>query len=485
MRLPTFAPETRDMMRNILFRSARVAETILLLLMTAAACTRFDIPEKETATEEGPRQVRFSVSGDDFLHSRSVLSPSVENRITSVSLLFYRNGKLETTTSFPEASGEVIFMDNVERTVYALVNMDPAGEMAVPNLEENLEKLTWRLTSYGDMERDGLPMAGAAAFRPSDKTCTITVRRLVSRFDFSLSEEYMSFFGASERLADEYWDPSVLFKNMTYTLKNINGALRPFGESVAGPGDLLDDSEFDLTPDGNAVLYVPENLQGDLLDTWDPSKKTLEALQDRYGAGQVPGASYVEVSFFHDPSVYGVGGDLTYRFFLGENNTNNFSVGRNRLYKVFFGPEYDTVMGCHDMSKWTWKVESKNWGDSRYLYMANDYYNVEQGGTVEIPVVYGYEGVHHPEYGDTCDPYATYCDWRAYVRLDYQSDDALVPCYAYDGFSSVSYDPTGGRLRISASRSAPVGTSLRLVLKTWDGRHEDSATLYIVPHGYM
>ena len=326
MRLPTFAPETRDMMRNILFRSARVAETILLLLMTAAACTRVDIPEKETATEEGPRQVRFSVSGDDFLHSRSVLSPSVENRITSVSLLFYRNGKLETTTSFPEASGEVIFMDNVERTVYALVNMDPPGEMAVPNLEENLEKLTWRLTSYGDMERNGLPMAGAATFRPSDKTCTITVRRLVSRFDFSLSEEYMSFFRASERLADEYWDPSFLFKDMTYTLKNINGALRPFGESVAGPGDLLDDSEFDLTPDGNAVLYVPENLQGDLLDIRDPSKKTLEALQDRYGAGQVPGASYVEVSFLHDPSVYGVGGDLTYRFFLGENNTNNFII---------------------------------------------------------------------------------------------------------------------------------------------------------------
>lgn len=453
-------------MRGVIVRT-------LPLLLTLAACARL-----EPVAEDGDRPVRFVISGAGAPDSRSVLSASAEDRITSVTLLFYKNEVLEKVVSFAGPSGTVTFSDDEKRSVFALVNMASVKETDIPLRMDDLKNLTWRLTSYAAMERDGLPMADSISFRPSDRECGISVKRLVSRFSFSLSDEYRSFGGG----ADEYDsdpDPADLFKDMTYTLKNINGTLRPFGASVAGPGDLLADREFELTRDGTAILYVPENLQGDLLNVSDPSEKTMDALKKRYGAGNEPCATYVEVTLQHDPAEFGIGGKLTYRFFLGENNTTNFSVGRNLDYKVRFGPVYDTVLHCFDTKAWTWKIESNDWSDTRYLYTDNGMYLVQQGGEVSIVVVYGYGGVHHPEKGD--DPWSTGCHWRAYVKSHDRYGEELVHYPEYEGFREVSYDPVGGLLRFRLQNSLPVGTLIDVVLMTLDGRHEGKVQIRVEP----
>ena len=433
-------------------------------------------------TDNEPGRVVFSVSGDGFLMSRSVLSASVEDKVTSVTLAFYKNGLLESVRTFSGASDlSAAFVDDERRTVFALVNMASVRESDLPVRQSDLKNLTWRLTSYSALDRDGLPMADSAEFRPSDGTCTISVRRLVSRFSFSLTNEYRTFFDASERTAERYPDPSYLFKDMTYSLKNINGTLRPFGSSAAEPGDLLSDREFELTSDGTAVLYVPENRQGDLLSVSDPSEKTLESLRERYGKDYAPCASYVEVTLRHDASIYGVGGDLTYRFFLGNDNTRNFSVDRNLHYNVLFGPRYDTVMGCFDEDSWTWKVESGNWHDSRYLTLEQNAYSVRRGGDLEVPVEYGYEGRRHPENGDNGDLSAPGCDWRAYVKTAGQSDASLVHYASYAGFRKVSYDPSSGLLAMSLDNSVSTGSLLEIVLRTRDGRHEARAQVTVLP----
>lgn len=463
-------------MRKMLSLRAWNAVPFLLLLLAVTGCLRTEM--------DGPvREVVFSVAGDGFPDSRSVLTPSVENRVTSVLLLFYKGGLLEKVASFSGSPGlAVTFPDDEPRNVHALVNMASVREEDIPLQESGLDRLSWRLTSYADLERDGLPMAESAGFRPSDGTCLIRVRRLLSRFAFSLTEEYRSFFDVAERVSAHYPDPSYLFKDMTYSLKNINGTLRPFGVSAAGPEDVLEDREFELTTDGTAVLYVPENMQGDLLASPDPADKTMDALRDKYGE-DIPCATFVEVTLRQDPSIFGVGGGLTYRFFLGNDNSGNFSVERNLHYNVLFGPEYDTVMGCFDTDSWTWKVESDDWRDSRFLYMDGKAYSVLRGGSLVIPVNYGYDGKSHPENGDSGDLASVDCDWRAYVKPAGQSDAALVHYSAYGGFGLAMYNRKDGKLTFQMSNAVPAGTRLELVLRTRDGRHEDRALLTVLPDG--
>ena len=467
-------------MKKILSFGVRTAGRVLLLLSMMAACVK-------TPCGDCDREVAFSVTGagvgsaQDDLAARSVLSASAEDRISSVFLLFYKDGKLEKTASFTGASGRVAFSDDGERTVYALVNMSSIGEKDVPPLESGLADLVWRIPSYASMEQDGLPMAESMTFRPSGQRCEIKVRRLVSRFSFSLTDSYRSFFDESEWASEYDSDPSFLLKDMTYTLKNINGALRPFGTSVAEtPSDLLSDREFELTADGTAVLYVPENLLGDLLDIDDPAEKTMDALQKRYGQDKLPCATYVEVTLLLDPSVLGIGGNLTYRFFLGENNTTNFSVGRNMHYKVYFGPEYDTVKGCLDTGSWTWKIESDNWRDSRYLYLDREIYTVSRGGRVVIVVVYGYENTHHPERGDTGDLSSPGCDWRAYVKHVGQEDGALKHCSIHESIRSVESDLVAGTLTFEMENTNISGSEYEIVVRTRDGKLTSHALLHVV-----
>ena len=459
------------MRKNLSFR---IVGWILLLALTACLA--------EEKGMEQPLRVTFAFSGDGLPpDTRSVLSPSVENRITSVLLAVYREGRLDRVRSFGGTDAlSLSFPDAAARTVYAFVNMPGLQETSFPLRESGIGAVVWRLTSYAAMERNGLPMSGSARFAPSDGRCTVEVRRLVSRLSFRLGEEYKTFFAAADRLQPYSQDPSRLLGNLTYSLKNINGTLRPFGVSAAGPDDLLSDREFQLTADGTAVLYVPENAQGDLPAAALPAGKTFSELRDLLGRERMPCASYVETAFRQDPGIYGVGGSLTYRFFLGDGRPENFTVGRNRNYPVRFGPVYGTVMDCYDAGAWNWKVESPDWRDSRYLRLDRDAYRVRRTGTLELGVAYGYEDRDRPENGDTGDLSAVSCDWRAYVKEAGRPDADLVHCAACPAFRKVSYDAARGLLSLQMTASVPAGKRYEFVLRTADRRHEARASLLVL-----
>ena len=397
--------------------------------------------------------------------------------MTSVLLAAYRDGRLEISRTFrsPE-SLSLTFSGAGERVVYALVNMASVREDELPEREDDLSQLTWHIGSYAAMDRDGLPMAGVVRTGPGAGSCPIPVTRLVSRFEFHLLEGYESFFTVLERLSGHSTDPGYLLKNIRYSLRNINGALRPFGTSVAGPSDLLQDEEFQLTEDGTAVLYVPENCQGLLLKNADPARKDLPALLAQYGSGYTVCASYVEVSLTHDPSLYGVGGDLTYRFFLGEDATSDFTIRRNRIYTVGFGPTYDTVMRCYDTGSWPWKVESANWHDSRYLAFGVEQLSVRKGAQAVLPLRYGFEGEDRPAYSG---------DWTLLAKGAGETDASLVPAGAWPAFSSVSFDAGRSEVLLGLSAVAAAGQAVELVARTTDGRHEARARLQILPDGEL
>lgn len=444
----------------------RKAAVLLALALTLVGC-------RHLVDETDLSEVRFTLSSQSWpAGTRSVLRPSAETTLSSILLAAYRDGRLEVSRTFRAGQPlSLFFSGRGSRTVYALVNMASVQEAELPMLEADLPSLSWRIGSYEEMDRDGLPMAGSVVTDVSAGLCPIPVTRLVSRFEFDLLDRYQSFFSATDRLAGHAADPGYLFKNIRYVLRNINGTLRPFGASIAGPRDLIQDQEFALTEDGNAVLYVPENLQGKLLDSNDPTRKDLPALLQRYGPDYTVCASYVEVMLTHDPSLYGVGGDLTYRFFLGENATDDFSVSRNRIYSVGFGPEYNTVMQCFDTGSWPWKVGSDNWRDTRYLAFGTNQVSARKGSTAQLAIRYGFEGVDHPEFAS---------DWTLLARGAGESD--WVSAASHPAFSAVSFDPSRSEVQLALARSY-TGSLVNLAARTTDGRHEAMAQVQLLPDG--
>lgn len=450
------------MWKNRSFRGG-IAGWILMLAMTACLAG-----EKGTA----PVRVEFMLSGDGLPpETKSVLTPSVENRITSCLLAIYKGEQLERTCRFSgNESLSLSFSDDVPRKVYAFVNMD-IRVASLPKREAAMDTVTWRLTSYSALEQHGLPMAGSKKFRPSDGNCQIVVERLMSRLFFQLENEYKTFFGAADRLEPYDGDPSYLLEDLTYSLKNINGALRPFGTSAAGPGDLLRDREFQLTKDGTAVLYVPENCQGDL-----PAETELTDS----GRERMSYATYVETTFRQDPGIYGVGGGLTYRFFLGDGRRENYTVGRNLDYAVRFGPVYGTVMDCYEAGTWNWNVESSDWRDSRYLRLDRNVYRVRRNGTIEMTVEYGFEDRSRPENGDNGNLSTLSCDWRAYVKEAGRPDADLVHYTAFPDFRLAGYDAARGRILLQLQASVPAGKRYEFIVRTADRRHEARAFLQVL-----
>lgn len=443
---------------------------LLLLLsgwMAATGCRKSEVEETGS--------VVFTLQAEPFpAVTKSVLSAAAETKITSCLLAVYRDGRLEWVRSRSDGGPlEASLPGGGSRKAYAFVNMASLQEKDLPAQETDLPSVSWQIGSYAGMEEDGLPMAGIVESVPDKGTCPVVVTRLVSRFDFHLLDGYKSFFDVSPRVQEHRDDPSWLLQNICYTLRNINGTLHPFGVSVAGPGDLLEDREFDLTLDGNAVLYVPENRQGKLLDNDNPARKDQPALLEKYGGDYQVCASFVEVSLKQDPSRYGVGGDLKYRFFLGEDSVSDFSVGRNRLYEVGFGPEYGTVMQCYDRGVWPWKVGSENWHDSRYLAFDAERYPVRKGRQAAVRVRYGFEGTDHPEVAGA--------DWTLFVR----DGEDLVPAASCRDLASVSIDSATGICSLQPDSGLAGGTQLELVARTRDGRHEARAVLAVLPDGEL
>ena len=438
--------------------------------MAAAGCRRED---------PGTGHVLFTLQPASYpAATKSVLGEAAETRITSVLMAVYRDGQLEISRSFQAGEACSLPLSGAGgRNAYAFVNMPGLTEADLPPSETGLPEVSWRIGSYARMDADGLPMAGCSKGIPSDGTCPVAVSRLVSRFEFHLLDGYRSFFSASPRVREHEDDPSWLLRNICYTLHNINGRLRPFGQSAAGPDDLLDDREFQLTADGRAVLYVPENLQGDLLDNDDPSKKDLPALLQAHGEDYPVCASYVEVTLEQDPARYGVGGNLSYRFFLGEDSVRNFSVGRNRLYSVGFGPDYQTVMRCFDNGTWPWKVGSEDWRDSRFLAFGAARYPVRKGASASVQVRYGFEGEDHPEAAGT--------DWTLYVKYADAPDAALLPASSHPALGRFASGDAAGCYLLEAASSVAAGTQLELVARTFDKRLEARSVLAVLSGGEL
>lgn len=315
----------------------------MLLLLLLTACT---LSQRE--------ELALVILPPERLSTRSE-NPD-ETRISDCNILIYNCfGQLEEQSYIPwremPADGDVTFHST-------LLGAAPYTILAAANLGYQLhpasleEALSYRhYLPYPDAFSQGMPMAVRLdGVRPSGgRPVTLRLERLMARIDLSIDRTALD--------ADvSFQVQSVRVGGCPRSVCLFTGSKAETADDVFPDGYWKDGISADsLNRDaelGRSLplsLYLLENRQGDLLENVETDSGKVFA-EGRYREV----CSYLELrARYRSDSWYSrPGGQLVYRFYLGERR-NNFDVQRNTRYRVTVRPEGD------GLSEDSWRVDKE------------------------------------------------------------------------------------------------------------------------------
>lgn len=336
----------------------------LLLLCSTVSCRSEQ--EVGTAPERERAHAHFTVAIDDIrnvVRTKSVLTDDdIETKLTSLTLAVYSSDgslveKKYVTSGFDDIRYMLDFGETF--TIYAVANMGDlrASFPSAISGETPLADITYSIPSYNSgndcISRRGIPMAGKLVYTVDGREATgegqILLTRLFSKIQVHLACHWPGTF-------------------RTVKIHNLNKTLKPFGVSAALSGnDILGEQEIQILDtearEGDFLFYVPENRQGSL-----PGIATSEEKgHDRDAVTGKDLKTYLE-AVVTGVSADGVNGTMTYRSYLGNNDSSDFNIERNSRY-VWSVDYYPGRMQSND-----WKHENAlSWKEFEYSLSAPSY----------------------------------------------------------------------------------------------------------------
>ena len=352
-----------------------IKAVVLLSLYLLFPCCVLEEGNCGIEEENNEGQISFRVSTGQ---SKSILGAtagdtSIEVKLTDISWAFYNSLGFIEKLGYSSTAATIVesVRKGEEYTLVILANMGDWRNRFPDKLDE-IPDLEYAIPSFESVSDTGIPMSGRfERVSVDNQPGTVYLDRLFAKIYLRIDKS--SLIGSE--------DVSLSFdglKSGSVYVRNCNKVLKPFGESRAsGPEDILaradrmedmgdiDDlmaesglSEGSISSkwgpgpayavDTTLVFYVPENLQGNLLSGSDSWGKTADAI----GASNAAKCSYIEYSLeIAMGAVGGFGGEVKYRFFLGEDAEKNFDVKRNSVYRVHLSMTSDGTL------KDNWKVE--------------------------------------------------------------------------------------------------------------------------------
>ena len=388
-------------------------------------------------------------------------------------------GKLEDVRYVKGESVTMSLTGGEEHHIYCLANMGDIRKSA-PLLESGMEDLSYRINSFSDIAGTGIPMAGMAV---TQGAAAIPLRRLFAKLILTLDRRGLQAGGSTAPLVSG-----------RFSVMQAARRLYPFaagGSRASSSNDLfiweadsqsLDDSAIgDISHE--TVLYVPENIQGAILqENSNPYDKSYSN-QELRNSGKAELCTYLRFNVTKDAAGDGVGGALQYRFYPGSDPTGNFNLEGGKTYRI------SLVLSWNGMFiDGNWKVYRSGWQDSRMLrvssspengYAASISLQIAEGGAAVPFFVYfspqgeafSADSPHHFPAGwnyaiqgrEADDLWADLCrDDDLSVSFEY--DDAFRSCY----LASV---PAGSGL---------AGTTRQVSVFTPERRHSATVTFNIV-----
>ena len=464
----------------------------VLFLMVSCAVEEYGNDFSRTSADEAEVLLSASVSGTEICDVRSILSDEIETRITDVTLASYDADGLLTDTRYYESGFASMPLDvsgNGRSNVYALVNMgDMTGNF--PANEEDVPLMEYRVGSYSEIDQAGFPMSGILTrFSPSSSRGVVDVERLFSKLCVRVLHESLS--GTSSPSAAYVYNMC----NKSMFVRQANRKLLPFspaGSRALYASDIMNSSDYNsdlndrtayegslsqsqLGPgpgyfrDTTIVLYVPENVQGNLLpDNTDPYEKVHENISDISGKSYSGLCTYLEFNARREATL-GYSGSVMYRYYLGADNTSDFSIERNKRYDITLD---FTEEGFFVDS---WKVSrGDDWSDQRILEFVEDPFRIEPGGTERIMVHYKRNA------GTSPDSDNLPAEWT--FVLDETAMKSAGLSWSFDPNTLVE-GTNGGRdfcINVSASGTAKVGRSIPVRIISCDGGLSDESSISII-----
>lgn len=326
--------------------STFAALTLTLLLPSAVSCQREMAPvgmEREVRIEKGESVLSFSLDNTGFDEgTKSVITETgFETNVHNVLILVVgSDGHWKKTYSGSGAGGLKKLTVNadgtVSYTIYALVNM---GDVEIPTVGGELrpDLLVYTLPeAFSGLNGKGIPMCGkydlpASAIVPNGVTSvSVVLRRLLSKVVVSINKSGM-LSGAPDGSALAGGSLRVCQAARVVRPFAAEGGRRAVSASeVYGPAKSdyynFTASDRNAMENNNIVLYIAENRQGNGSGSSQAGKKPA--------AGRESLVTYLEYTADKNGAQDGLSGNMTYRVYLGENETNNFDVVRDHVYEA-------------------------------------------------------------------------------------------------------------------------------------------------------
>ncbi len=293
-------------------------------------------PEVTVPSTDSLSLCTFNISSAD--RTKSNISPD-ENAINDINIYAYRDGKL-VEHAFKANPTTVTFELNKECTYnfYAISNM---GEIEMPVDESQVAgKVNLWIATIDDLE-ECIPMAWkttGVSITGSQKSVNVRLERLAARIGFTLDSSLVNGIRiTSVRLC----------QSASVVRPFESGGSKITSEDESLDGDYATEQDLNDLNSGKTIhFYTLENKQDNLLpQNKDPWQKVPDQLGSKAGL-----CTYIEaIGEFEDGFLFK--GSVIYRFYLGKDNTSDFSVIRNSDMLVTL-----TLTG-EGLTEISWKVE--------------------------------------------------------------------------------------------------------------------------------
>ena len=336
------------------------------LAAAAALCLSSCSERVEPAFPDGGA-VRFSLSDEGYYgpETRTLLTaPDIETKRSSVTLAAYRAGTLYASGYFTSglSAMPLQLVGGETYDIYAFVNMgDLTGRL--PSSASGLSGVSYAIPSWQSVNSSGIPMTGVLesfTVSASNPQGTVPVTRRFAKVTATLT---CTWPGARITGA---------------VVGNMNGRIPLAGQAaMSGSGDALSWEDADTGSGSSATMlfYVPENMQGTIsgisASYFKNHEKTsaVNAVRSRL--------TYLEVSVSGSTGSSAMyGGAVTYRSYLGANETTNFDIAGNTAYV------WNITYGEDGLAEDTWKVDTDDLEDKRTFSWNQNPIYVEPGQAV-------------------------------------------------------------------------------------------------------
>lgn len=348
-------------------------KTFALLGILLPACN-LETPFPENLVSPEECTVNVTVGQEPL--TKSILPSGIENRLDNAFVLvtgadgFSRYKYFDFTSAQQSPSVNWRMPAGRDYTVYAVGNMGNISP-SLPQTEEGIDMTAFRYEVPAYSSLTALPMAKVVSLPAGQLTpgasilLSITLERLMARVNVRINKSGITGGVAAQAL-----------QSASLHLRQVAKALYPFragGSLALTDADVFSgDTDYYVFSEGEAwdlnsgeiTLYIPENRQGQLLGGNNIQARKSGADDSLAALPQKKRLTYLEFISSKNGRTDGVSGGLVYREYLGGNETNDFSVVRNRSFTATLNLTWNGFTLDAD----GWRVQQgEDWNDARRL----------------------------------------------------------------------------------------------------------------------